>query len=197
MDNYAPNSHKSKEEKKLPEKKINKAISGKAKTKKKGEMRKLAEVFVPEDTESVKSYIFEDVFVPAVKDILLDTVKALLGVGDSGSSRKRTGASRVSYQKYYDGRDRREERSSRRRVGYDYDDVILETRADAVEVLDGLDEAIDVYGVVSVADLYDLAGLEHNYTDNKYGWDDIRSASIVRLRNNEYMIKMPKAKPID
>lgn len=36
--------------------------------------------------EDVKSYIFEDIVVPAVKDIILDAVRALLGV--SGKSNK-------------------------------------------------------------------------------------------------------------
>lgn len=55
---------------------------------------------------------------------------------------------------------------------------------------------ISVYGMVSVADLYDLIGVTGNYTDNKYGWTDIRSASVVRVRDG-YIVKMPKAMPLD
>ena len=59
-----------------------------------------------------------------------------------------------------------------------------------------MDEMISVYGIVSVADLYDLIGVTGNYTDNKYGWTDIRSASVVRVRDG-YIVKMPKAMPLD
>lgn len=49
---------------------------------------------------------------------------------------------------------------------------------------------------MSVADLYDLVGINGNYTDNKYGWFNIRTASVVRVRDG-YMIKLPKAVPLN
>ena len=59
-----------------------------------------------------------------------------------------------------------------------------------------LDDLIDQYGVVSVADLYDLVGLTStNYTDNKYGWTDLRHAEVRRDRDG-YLLRMPKATPI-
>ncbi len=146
--------------------------------------------------DDVKSYIFEDVVVPAVKDIILDAVRAFLGV--NGSSRgKSSSASKVSYRKYYDDRERRDNGSrNRTRSGYEYDDIILDNRGEAEDVLSRMDELIDTYGVVSVADFYDLVGITGNYTDNKYGWSDIRNASVVRVRDG-YMIKLPKALPLN
>ena len=55
---------------------------------------------------------------------------------------------------------------------------------------------MDTYGLVRVADLYDLVGITGNYTDNKYGWTNITRAEIVRTRDG-FMIKMPRAVPID
>ena len=63
-----------------------------------------------------------------------------------------------------------------------------------------MNELIDTYGMVSVADFYDLVGLQCNYTDNKYGWTDIRNASVVRVRDNDgngYLIKLPKIQPLN
>ena len=54
----------------------------------------------------------------------------------------------------------------------------------------------EAYQVVSVADFYDLVGVSGNYTDNKYGWTDIRNASVIRVRDG-YMIKLPKALPLN
>lgn len=198
MGEYKSNSHKSKERQNepIPEKKVEKVISGSAKSKKKSGLQKITNVFVPEDVEDVKSYIFEDIVVPAVKDIILDAVKAVLGV--NGSSRgKGSTASKVSYRKYYDDRERRDYSGvTRTRSGYEYDDVIIENRGEAEDVLSRMDELISTYGLVSVADFYDLVGISGNYTDNKYGWTDIRSASVIRVRDG-YMIKLPKALPLN
>ena len=198
MEEYKSNSHKSRERKSEPvtEKKVEKIISGSAKSKKKSGLQKITNVFVPEDVDDVKSYIFEDIVVPAVKDIILDAVRAFLGV--NGNSRgKSSSASKISYRKYYDDRERRDRESSNRtRTGYEYDDIILDNRGEAEDVLFRMDELIDTYGVVSVADFYDLVGITGNYTDNKYGWSDIRNASVVRVREG-YMIKLPKALPLN
>lgn len=196
MEDYKPNSHKSKEERRetLSEKKVEKIVSGSVKSKKKNGIHKIASVFVQEDVENVKTYIFEDVVVPAVKDIILDAVRAFLGI-DKKSGKGST-ASKVAYRSYYDKDNRREHSVTRSRIGYDYDDIILDNRGEAEEVLSRMDELIDTYGLVSVADLYDLVGVTGNYTDNKYGWTDIRSASVIHVRDG-YKIKLPKALPIN
>ena len=200
MENYKSNSHKVKEQKdSTPEKKVEKVIRGNVKSKKKSEVRKLTDVFLSEDIQDVKSYILLDVLVPAVKkavsDIVVNGIDMLL-YGETGHSKKSSG-SKVSYRSYYD-RDRRDRRdvSSRRRAGYDYDDIILDNRGEAEDVLSRMDDLIDSYGIVSVADLYDLVGINGNYTDNKYGWTDIHSARIERVREG-YLIKMPRACPLD
>ena len=98
MEEYKGNSNKAKEQQKAlpPEKKVEKIVSGPVKSKKKNSIQKITSIFVPEDVEDVKSYIFEDIVVPAVKDIILDAVRALLGV--SGKSNKGAPASKVSYR---------------------------------------------------------------------------------------------------
>lgn len=200
---YAPNSHKAKEEKaqtEVPErKKLEKVVTGKVKTKKRNEMSKLGEIFIAEDARNVKSYILMDVLVPAVKKAISDIVTNgidMLLFGEGGRTRKASSASTVSYRNYYDQKDtRRDYSNTRTRTGYSYDDIILETRGEAEDVLARMDELIETYGIVSVADLYDLVGKTCNYTDNKYGWTNIRNAEPIRVRDG-YMLKMPKAGPI-
>lgn len=204
MTEYASNSHKSKELQKeqVPEKKIEKVVSGNVKTKKKSEIRKFTDVFVSEDMDSVKSYIFMDVLVPAVKKAISDIVTNgidMLLYGESGgrNNTKKNAASRVSYRSYYDSQnDRRERPATRTMAGYEYDDIVLDNRGEAESVLDRMDEILATYGMVSVADFYDLMGITSKYTDNKYGWTNISNAHIVRTRDG-YMIKMPKALPLD
>ena len=202
MENYKPNSHKSKEESNNERKKLDKIVSGTAKVKKKSTTRKFADVFISEDASNVKSYIFSDVLVPAVKKLISDIVQdgiEMFLYGTSGRSGKKSKGFRgdfVSYDQCSRRDDRRSSGISRTRTGYSPDDVVLETRGEAEDVLTRLDELIDMYGVVSVADLYDLVGISHNYTDNKYGWTNIRNAEPVRVRDG-YILKLPKALPID
>ena len=199
---YKPNSHKYKnEQKNMPaeRKKVDKIVTGKVKTRKKSDVRKFKDIFISEDVSNVKSYIFMDVLVPAVKkaisDIVRDGIDMIL-YGDTKQKSSSSGASYVSYRSYSD-RDRRSDiRDSRTRSGYDYDDIILETRGEAEEVLERMNELLDTYDTVSVADLYDLVGKSCNYTDNKYGWTNIRNAEPIRVRDG-YLLKMPKAGPID
>ena len=197
MDEYKSNSHKSRQNQNddIPEKKVEKVVSGSVKSKKKNGLQKITNVFVPEDVDDVKSYIFEDIVVPAVKDIILDAVRAFLGVNGTSRGRSST-SSKISYRKYYDDRYRRDSAPTRTTTGYDYDDIILETRGEAEDVLERMEELIDMYQLVSVADFYDLVGVSGNYTDNKYGWTNVRNASVVRVRDG-YMIKLPKALPLN
>lgn len=193
---FKSNSHKTRENRSNTDsdKKVEKIISGSAKSKKKNGIQKITNVFIPDDVDDVRSYIIEDIVVPAVKDIILDAVRAFLGV--NSGPRGKSSSSKVSYRKYYDERDRRDSRETNRTRGYEYDDIIIENRGEAEDVLSRMDELIESYGLVSVADLYDLVGINGNYTDNKYGWFSIRTASVVHVRDG-YMIKLPKAVPLN
>ena len=196
MPEYPDNSHSRREALISQEKKVDKVVIGTAKTRKKSEMQKFAGAFLPEDVTSVKSYILRDVIIPGIKNAMADVVSIML-FGEAGRvGGRKGGGSKVSYQRYYD--DKREDRRDygRPRVsgGFEYDDIIFETRADAELVLDQLESVISSYGIASVADLYDLAGITppRGYTTNKYGWTDIRTAKVARVRDG-YILQLPRA----
>lgn len=198
MEEYKPNSHKSKEQDPIPEKKVEKVVSGSVRSRKKSAVGKFANAFIQEDAQNVKSYIFMEVLIPALKKAISDIVTNAIDMflyGESGRSRKSSAASKVSYRSYYDDRNDRRV-SNRLRASYDYNDIILDNRGEAEEVLDRMNELIDIYQVASVADLYDLVGIQGNYTDNKYGWTDLRTADVVHVRDG-YLLKMPRALPLN
>lgn len=201
-DNLPDNSNKGRAEAKRMQategKRAEKVVHGKVKTKK-NEMRKLTDIFISEDVANVKSYILMDVLVPAIKkaiyDIVVNSLDMSLFGGHGGG--KRSTADKVSYRDY-NGVSRRDERtygSHRTASGYSYDDIILETRAEAEAVLSRMDEIMETYQIVRVADLYDLVGITGEHTDNKYGWTNIHNAEVERVRDG-YRIKMPRALPI-
>lgn len=204
MAEYPNNSHSAREKSTATaagktEKKLDKVVTGAAKTKKKSEARRFLNIFVPDDAENVKSSILSDVIVPGVKAAIADVISIVL-FGDTGRiGNRKSGGSRIAYQKYYDDRrdDRREYGRPRAAVGFEYDDIIFETRGDADLVLDQLESAIAKYDVASVADLYDLAGVTcRNYTANRYGWTDIQAAKVVRTSEG-YVIRLPRAVQIN
>lgn len=203
MAEYPDNSHSARERKQdgstPPDKKLEKVVSGGTKTRKKSEVKKLANIFIPEDVENVKSYILMDVVVPGIKNAIADVVSIML-FGEAGRlGGRREKGSRVSYQKYYDDRrdDRREYGRPRAAAGFEYDDIVFENRGDADLVLDQLESVINTYGIASVADLYDLAGVTcRSYTANKYGWTDIRMAKVVRIRDG-YILELPRTVQIN
>ena len=196
--NFKPNSHRYKEEQKeaKSERKVERVVNGKVKTKKKSETSKLKDVFIAEDVKDVKSYIFMDVLVPAIKnaivDIVTDGVNMIFGTGKKRSS---SSSNYISYRDYSRRDDRvRDSRSSSR---FNYDDLIFETRGEAEAVRDQMDAMIERYGFVTIADMYDMADLSAPYTSNKYGWTNLRNADIVRMGRDGYVIKLPRAMPID
>lgn len=197
MDEFKPNSHKSKEENQLPENTTKKVITGKARVKKKNGLMKFADSMISEDAANVKSYILMDVLMPAIKkavvDIVTDGINMIL-YGETSISSKKSSGSKVSYRKFYED-DRRDLRSEQKRR-YDYDEVIFDSRRDAEEVLASMEDLVDRYKVVSVMDFYELADQKSVYTDRYYGWTNLRSAEVIRVGDG-YTIKLPKPLPID
>ena len=201
MNTYPGNSHKSKDVKKTAptnEKKIQKRVSKPAKTKKKGELRKIAEEFIVDDVKSIKTYVITDVLIPTIKDtiwdILTNTLDMFLFNGTKDHRKRGKSSPKISYRDYYDSKNDRG-RNYEIRDRFDYDDLEFDSRGEADAVLTGMLETIDQYGVVSVADMYDMADVTAPYTGNRYGWTSLRNAEVVRVRN-AYIIKLPKAKPI-
>lgn len=155
--------------------------------------QKVTEMILAEDMDSVKEYILMDVIVPSVKKAIVDSVDMLVNgqVRSKGTTSK---GSYVSYESRY-GKSADTARTVSR-PGYRCDNVVVSTRGEAERILTDMEAALERFGVVSVADLYDMAGITSSYTDNKYGWKSMED--ITTLRTSEgYIIKCPKAVPLD
>ena len=201
MTDYKPNSHRYKEEQKekAAEKKVEKVVTGTVVTRKKSGVRKLADEFISEDAKNIKSFVFGEVLIPAVKKAISDIVTNgidMILYGGSKPGAKRSISDRVSYRNYYDGGPRESSVTRPSYSAYSYDDVVFNNRGEAENVLSSMEEILERYNAVTVADLYDLVGITGNYTDNKYGWTSLRSADVIRVRDG-YVIKLPRAVPID
>lgn len=195
---YPSNSNKEKAKKE--QKNIEKVVTGEVKQKKKPLSKKFAEAFLNTDGKDVGGYILYDVLIPAAKNTITDMVSngiemLLYGEAKGSRTRRDKGKSYVSYSSYYD-RDKRETRRPNNRATHNFDDIIIESRGEAEEVLSRLVDIVEEYGVASVADLYELVGLASSFTDNKYGWDNLGNAYVSRTRDG-YIVNLPRTIIID
>ena len=189
--------------KQVPAKQEEKKIEAVAHAKGTRKRNKFVDSVISEEASNVKNYVVMDVLIPALKKAISDVVTNgvdMILYGETGHSSKSRG-SKVSYSSYYDDsgrrwKDRVNDSRSYRSAGYDFEDLVFESRGEAELILDNMYEIIDRYKVVTVADLYDLAGERARHTDNKFGWTDLGSAQVVRIRNG-YVIKLPRAMAID
>lgn len=203
MDEYKPNSHLYKENRKNPpaEKKVEKVVSGKVKTKK-NDVRKFTDIFISEDINNVKEYVFMDVLVPAIKKAISDVVRDSIDMilyGESGrNNRKTTNGNYVSYRSYSDPRDNQRSSSNTRSASsrLNYEDIIFNTKGEAEAALRQMCDILDQYQVVTVADLYDMCDLTAPFTANNYGWTNLSRAYTDRVRDG-YVIRLPRAVVID
>lgn len=164
----------------------------------------LLRIFGGETAKNIASYVLWDVIVPAAKSTITDVVSnsvEMIFYGDEGrkSSRVRRdkGRSYVSYSSIYDDRKRTPAtRRDRGRNRHRFDDVIIETRADAEEVLSTLVELIDQYELCTVKDFYEAVGISSEYTDHKWGWESLGNASIRPVRGG-YILDLPTPQPIE
>lgn len=212
LDSFIPNnSDKAKREKgnkQEERKKIEPVVTGKVVKQKKSVWRRLRESIIGDDTRSVMDYMVHDVLIPAFKSTLSDMVGGGIEMLLFGERRRSNfvrdrGRTYVSYNNYYrDYRDRNSRddgyrnisRSSRAR--YDFDEILFETRAEAEKVLANLVDLTIEYNRASVMDFYELCNIQTNYTDDSYGWTNLRDAYTERVRNG-YIICLPPPRLLD
>jgi hypothetical protein len=207
---FPSNSHKYKQKANQPkeEKKVEKVVTGEVVRRKPPLSRRFMETFFGgNDSKGVWDYVMFDVMVPAAKDMVSDAVsggieRTLFGESHSSSRRRRSASAPrdyVSYNRYGPGGGRREDprpATRRSRSSHDLEEIILATRVEAEEVVDGLYDLVSRYEMATVADLYGLVGTTGSYLDEKWGWTDIRTAGVRRVREG-YLLDLPKPEYLD
>lgn len=187
-------------------KNISPVVSSTAVRRKKSLRKQFRETFVAGDARTAISYVLFDVLLPAAKDMVVEAgsqgIEKLI-FGDSrrrGSTRPPSGPyGNVEYNRYSSGSrlsgpQRAMSRQSRAR--HNFDEVVLDERAEAEEVIDRLFDLVSRYEAATVADLYELVGLASTHTDNKWGWTDLTGAGVTRVRGG-YLLDLPDPESLD
>lgn len=207
LEDFKPNSHKSKEEtqENSSVRKIEKAIQGTATIRKKSFAGKFAEAFFDGDFDTAYKYAVREVMIPAIKRGIVDTGQSLLEMiflGRTSRSKEPKGRNRenVSYTAYYksDVGSHSRNDDDDHYIRNDYRNIVVNSRGEAEEVIDILTGIIEEDGSASVADLYDAAGITQELGDTmayKFGWTNLRSAR-PRMTRTGWLIDVPRANPL-
>lgn len=182
-------------------KKFEKVTTGKVAFKEQSDIQRIASSFLAEDLKTVRDRIINDYALPMLKNGLYSLLSSAFSIALFGDDRSRSNnsgysrTSRNSYDSYYDNR-ANPNRQSQHGPAVSWQDVVLESRADATEILNQMKGAIRQYGQVSIGDFYDLMGSTCNFTDNKYGWYDLNQAWVKSVAGG-YQIVFPKPIPLN
>lgn len=205
IENYAGNSHKQKEaslvrpknsmeSNDIPEKKNEKLIKGEVKRRKSSTKKKILDTIIGEDIPDVKDHIIWEVIIPSIGDTIKNLLISVVESTFNGSpSKHHSNGSYISYNSISSSSTRATDRT---RSMYDYDEIIFDNRGEAEEVLQQLRYSIKRYGYVSILDYYDMVGVRTRPSDANYGWINLNAANVERV-NGGYLLRLPKAMPID
>lgn len=169
--------------------------------------KKFKRIFLSEDINTVGDFIFIDVFVPAIKDlvanIIYNTTNVVLYGKSSASGYLRPGSpqnqqqraslywnSAVSGSRAYVGQS--QPTSQNVRAANNFRDIVYPERAKAEAVLNELYALITTYGCATVSDIYQLSGISSdNFTNNDYGWTNLQGSGVSRTRDG-FVLDLPK-----
>lgn len=203
MENFPPNSIKARVADEP--KKIERVTSAEAVRRKKGLGRQFKETFVGGSAKTAMEYMISEVIIPAIQDTMIDAFQGGVERLIRGENRPRRGrpsnfaaAGHVAYNRMgppisprgATTPPRMLSRSSRARQ--QFDEIVIPSRQEAEEVIDRLFDLLSRYGSASVADLYELTGIQSAHTDHKWGWTELRGAKAARLRSGGFLLDLPE-----
>lgn len=195
--------------------KVEKIVMGKVTVKKPGLGSRFKNMLFGGETNGVGNFLLQHVIVPAAKDMVADAVREgvermVYGETRGANPRSRPGSGSGTFTNYSGfgnnrssslrpdpASDPRPQLSRQARRNHNFGEVVLESRAAATEVLRRLDARIQKYDSVSVSELYQMLDITPDWTDEKYGWYDISSASIRSARGGGYLLDLPPTEPLN
>lgn len=184
--------------------KIERITSAVPERKKRGLGRKFKETFISGSARDTVEYVITDTIVPGIRDMVFDAFEGGLQrliYGESSRTRRPAASSaysslpRVNYQSMSKAPPAYPEPralSRRSRSRHDFGEIIIESRAEASEVVDTMYEILSRHGDVKISDLYDMTGIETSHVDHKWGWTALPGAKYVRTRDGRFALDLPE-----
>ena len=159
-----------------------------------------------QDFQDIKEGVINDIIRPHVRDWIYNFIEDVLnGIGSTfqmmifGDVRYRSNSrvgDKVSYNNYSKNRS---SSASAPSISSSFvsDSINYESRGEAEAVLESMRRHLDTYPVVTVAQMYEFSNLKTpNWTTTTYGWTDLSDARVRRDYDGDYIIDLPRAKPL-
>ena len=169
--------------------------------------KRTLEVFSGKNLEASADDVIENVIVPALWDLLRESVHALWDrILDKSEDAPRTSyRSQNSHQQTNNGNyvpygsASASKRSNLGRRGDFIDTVYFSSRQQADDVIKALNDIMDgdKDHWVSVEDFCSIANIkgDTNYMNSNWGWNDLSSVKVRHTLNGEYWLTLPKVIP--
>jgi hypothetical protein len=183
---------------------IKPVVHGKVIQKKPNVFKRAARGMVADDVTNVGDFVLTDVLMPAVRNLVYDIVsqgahRVLFGTargprrGVGAAAYMNGGANlKTAYHRVSNEPTTREPTISRSDMArHNFDEIILDNRDDALEVLENLLARVERYGTASVADFYDYIGVTGGFTDQAYGWKSLAGADVRQTRKG-FVFDLPR-----
>lgn len=188
--------------------KLRPVVQGEVVAEKPGLKTSFRKMFTGEHVKTIFEFIGMSVILPSLKSMVFDSItkgteKALFGEDSSryNQASRVTGPIQYSMISTQNARGQtnqlralspsRDGRDDRRQAEV----WVIPSRGEAELVLDSLEMQIKQYGRATVADYYELINKTSLYTDNNWGWVDLRGTRIERAQGG-YILTFPNAIPV-
>lgn len=189
-------SSKKNDERKLVKEKAEALVNGKLSDSKPSAFRNFKDEVIKSDFSSITSAVISQIIIPKAVDLISNAFESglyMLFHGDlkgyKSSSNKSNGG-RTDYTIFSSNGVRTVRTDNNSSI--QYRDVCVADLASAESIVMRIEDILDAYGEISVADIYSIANIRYNNDElNYWGWRSIRRTPIVKTGNG-YIIKMPK-----
>lgn len=175
-----------------PRQKVKPIVSGKASLQKESFGEKFKKTILPGDIQDIKSYIWKQLIIPGIQASILSTIEmAFYGqtsrrpFGGPGVNTQRTNYNYISSN----NPSRATVISQRDRATHNFRNIIFESAQDAEDVISTLLDLVERTGIATVADYYDLAGIQAEWADENWGWKSFQRLESRRIHDG-YIIDM-------
>lgn len=165
--------------------------------------RRLLTTFFQGDAKTTWASMMWETFFPNLRDNIEDSVHNGISTLFGGtSSRGYYGGARRSHNSQITRhnpdralgargavettRISREDRAAQR-----LDVIEIDSRAEAEDVLNAMNNTIDQYDVVTLAEFYQMVRITPDHTDFGWGWEDLGGTTIVHHRGS-YFLDLPQ-----
>lgn len=181
--------------------KVKPVIKNPGEIKKKNAFEKFKDTFLGDNLEHVIDYLVGDVVVPAIKDLIANTIIGSVEMSLFGERRTRARGTYSGGSIYTGGTPYNTLYSTNpsanpytqqaRRAANAGVSITYQTDQDAGDVWESTLGIFEEVKSVAVAEVYDLSGMTPSVQDYKHGWYDLRGVTKTILEDGRCVLNFP------